>query len=87
MELGGQITKPLPVKSEGKHGMLGIKLLTQSASFFFREEVGAFNNQVTNLLDVVGDSVKLLDKFYYWNNDDSKNLNYDQRTLRNTFKC
>jgi AraC-like DNA-binding protein len=60
VELWGQITKPLPVKSKGKQDMLGIKFLTHSASCFFRDEIGTLNNHVSDLTDVLGSPVKIL---------------------------
>ena len=34
IELWGQITKPLSMRSKGRHTMLGIKFFTHSASYF-----------------------------------------------------
>lgn len=60
IELWGQITKPLSIKSKGKHTMLGIKFYTHSAAYFFNDELGIFNNQVSNLGDIIGSPVKIL---------------------------
>jgi AraC-like DNA-binding protein len=60
IELWGQITKPLPIKSKGRHTMLGIKLHTHSAAYFISDEIGIFNNRVTDLADVIGNPVKIL---------------------------
>src|SRR5258705_9304822 len=53
IELWGQITKPLVIRSKGKHTMLGIKFLTHAASYFFKDEIGGFNDRVTDLGDVM----------------------------------
>jgi len=58
IELWGQITRPLAIRSKGRHTMLGIKFLTHSAACFFKEEVGIFNNQVADLADVIGRPVR-----------------------------
>ena len=43
IELWGQITKPLAIKSKGRHTMLGIRFLTHSAACFFsRSRDGAW---------------------------------------------
>src|ERR1700748_2341592 len=60
IELWGQITKPLAIKSKGKHTMLGIKFFTHSAAYFFDDEMGVFNNQVLNPGDIIGNPVKVL---------------------------
>jgi AraC-like DNA-binding protein len=60
IELWGQITKPLAIKSKGKHTMLGIKFLTHSAAYFLNDEVGAFNDRVYDLSHIIGSSVKNL---------------------------
>lgn len=60
IELWGQITKPLSIRSKGKHTMLGIKFFTHSAAYFFSDGIGAFNDQITNLADVIGSPAKIL---------------------------
>ncbi len=60
IELWGQITKPLAIKSKGKHTMFGIRFLTHSAAYFFNDEIGVFNNQVSDLCDIIGSPVKIL---------------------------
>ncbi|MGY0037228.1 DUF6597 domain-containing transcriptional factor [Pedobacter sp. NJ-S-72] len=61
IELWGQITKPLAIKSKGKHTMLGIKFFTHSASyFFFNDEMGVFNDRVSNLFDIIGSPAEIL---------------------------
>lgn len=54
IELWGQITKPLSIRSAGKHVMLGIKFYTHSASYFFNDQMGVFNDNITDLQDVIG---------------------------------
>lgn len=60
IELWGQITKPLAIKSKGKHTMLGIKFFTHSAAYFFNDELGIFNNQVSDTGDIIGRPAKQL---------------------------
>ncbi|SHF27104.1 helix-turn-helix domain-containing protein [Pedobacter caeni] len=60
IELWGQITKPLPIKSKGKHSMLGIKFFTHSAAYFFNDEIGVFNDRIFDLSEIMGTAVKKL---------------------------
>jgi AraC-like DNA-binding protein len=60
VELWGQITQPLHIKSLGKHTMLGIRFFTHSAAYFLNEEVWEFNDQVSDLKDLLGPSVRTL---------------------------
>jgi len=60
IELWGQITKPLAIRSKGRHSMLGIRFLTHSAAYFFDDEMGVFNNRVTDLSDIIGKPAKIL---------------------------
>lgn len=60
IELWGQITKPLPIKSKGKHTMLGIRFYTHTAAYFFKDEIGVFNNQIFDLEDIIGNPIKNL---------------------------
>jgi len=60
IELWGQITKPLAIKSKGRHTMLGIKFFTHSAAYFFNDGIGIFNDQISDLYDVIGSPVKIL---------------------------
>lgn len=60
IELWGQITKPLAIRSKGKHTMFGIKFFTHSAAYFLNEEIGIFNNQVSDLADILGNQIKTL---------------------------
>ncbi|HEU4553649.1 MAG TPA: helix-turn-helix transcriptional regulator [Chitinophaga sp.] len=60
VELWGQITKPLPIRSKGRHTMLGIRFLTHAAACFFNDEMGIFNDRVSDLSDIIGQPVKSL---------------------------
>lgn len=60
IELWGQITKPLIIRSKGRHNMLGIKFLTHSAACFFKDEIGVFNDQVSDLCAIIGRPAKML---------------------------
>jgi hypothetical protein len=54
IELWGQITKPLPIRSLGKHNMLGIRFYTHSAACFFREAIWELNDQIADARDLLG---------------------------------
>jgi AraC-like DNA-binding protein len=60
IEVWGQITQPLNVKSIGNHTMLGIRFYTHTPGCFLNEDVCEFNNQVSDLTDVLGTPVKNL---------------------------
>ncbi|GHN01984.1 AraC family transcriptional regulator [Cytophagales bacterium WSM2-2] len=60
IELWGQITRPLPVRSEGKNRMLGIRFYSHGASSFLKEELWEFNDQVSDASDLLGKSVRQL---------------------------
>jgi AraC-like DNA-binding protein len=60
IELWGQIIKPLTIKSKGKHSMLGIRFFPHTAACFLRDEIALFNNQVSDLSDILGNSIKIL---------------------------
>lgn len=60
IELWGQITKPLAIKSRGKHTMLGIKFFPHSAAYFLKDEIAKFNNQIVDLYDIIGKPIKTL---------------------------
>jgi AraC-like DNA-binding protein len=59
-ELWGQITKPLAIKSKGRHTMLGIRFYAHAAAYFFNDDIGVFNNQVSDLYDIIGNPIKVL---------------------------
>jgi AraC-like DNA-binding protein len=58
VELWGQLTKPLLIQSKGKHTMLGVRFFPHSIAYFLKEDTGMFNNQVSDLTEVLGLSVK-----------------------------
>lgn len=60
IELWGQITKPLPIYSAGRHTMLGVKFFPHSAAYFLDEAIGDLNDRVTDLWDILGNPVKQL---------------------------
>jgi AraC-like DNA-binding protein len=51
VEFWGQLTKPLAIKSKGRHIMFGIRFYIHSAAYFFDDEIGVFNNQVSDPSD------------------------------------
>ena len=60
IELWGQITRPLPIRSQGKNRMLGIRFYAHSAACFFKEEIWEFNDQVSDARDLLGKSISTL---------------------------
>lgn len=60
IELWGQLTRPLPVKSEGKNKMLGIRFYTHGAAFFLKEDLWELNDHVFDARDVLGNPVSQL---------------------------
>jgi AraC-like DNA-binding protein len=60
VELWGQITRPLLVQAVGKNKMLGIRFFPHSAAFFLNEELWEFNNQIADLRDLLGASIREL---------------------------
>jgi AraC-like DNA-binding protein len=60
IELWGQITKPLAIRSTGLHTMLGVKFFPHSAGYFLDDSIGQFNDQVADLGLVLGNPVKHL---------------------------
>ncbi|MBL0740763.1 helix-turn-helix transcriptional regulator [Chryseolinea lacunae] len=60
IELWGQITKPLPIRSKGKHCMLGVKFLPHAASYFLNVEISELNNSITDVGDVLGNPIRVL---------------------------
>lgn len=72
VELWGQITRPLPIKSKGKQTMLGVKFFTHSAAVFLDEEIGMFSDRVCDLSEIIGEPIstlhlKLLEVNETWN--------------------
>ena len=60
VELWGKLTQPLVVKSVGINKMLGIRFYAHSAACFLNEEVWEFNDQVSDLRDLLGPPVRIL---------------------------
>ncbi|MBS1659598.1 MAG: helix-turn-helix transcriptional regulator [Bacteroidetes bacterium] len=60
IELWGQITRPLPVRSIGKNTMLGIRFFSHSAAYFLHEQMDKLNNQVLDVSDVSGQAMREL---------------------------
>lgn len=60
IELWGQITRPLPVRSVGKNTMLGIRFFPHSAAYFLHEQLDMFNNQVFDIRDIGGKTMREL---------------------------
>ncbi len=60
IELWGQITQPLAVKSIGKNTMLGIRFYPHAAAYFLNDKVGLFNNQVVDFRELSGSPVQTL---------------------------
>ena len=58
IELWGQITRPLQIRSSGAHLMLGVRFFTHATSFLLDDEIGIFNDQVSDLADVIGPDVR-----------------------------
>jgi AraC-like DNA-binding protein len=60
IELWGQITGPLPVKSIGKNTMLGIRFFSHAAAYFLNDKIELFNNQVVDFSDISGEATTIL---------------------------
>ena len=60
VELWGQITQPLPIKSIGRNTMLGIRFYPHAAACFLHENMDLFNNQVVDFRDLSDHAVNAL---------------------------
>ncbi|MBS1567465.1 MAG: helix-turn-helix transcriptional regulator [Bacteroidetes bacterium] len=69
IELWGQITRPLPVKSVGRNTMLGIRFFPHAAARFLDDNVELFNNQVLDYGYLSGTPVKDLHQRLLETND------------------
>ncbi|MDR6803555.1 AraC-like DNA-binding protein [Dyadobacter sp. BE34] len=58
IELWGQVTRPLQIRSSGVHLMLGVRFFTHATSFLLDDEIGVFNDQVSDLTDVIGRNIR-----------------------------
>jgi AraC-like DNA-binding protein len=74
IELWGQITKPLIVRSTGRHTMLGIRFYPHSAAYFLREDISRLNDQVLDPGDILGNPVKQLHSRLQTTPDTSKKI-------------
>jgi AraC-like DNA-binding protein len=74
IELWGQITKPLAIRSKGRHTMLGIKFFTHSASYFFNDGIGTFNDHISDLSDVTGGPARALHMQLLETKDENKRI-------------
>lgn len=74
IELWGQITKPLAIRSTGSHTMLGIKFFPHSAAYFLDDAIGGFNDVVSDLGDILGKPVKQLHAQLLETNDAAKRI-------------
>ncbi len=60
VELWGQVTKPLPIRSSGRHMMLGVRFHPHAAGYFILGEPSDFNDKIFDLRDVMGPDVNRL---------------------------
>lgn len=60
IELWGQITRPLPIRSVGKHIMLGIRFFPHAAAYFINDKIELLNNQVLNPNDLQDNAIDIL---------------------------
>jgi len=60
VELLGQMTRPILIKSPGKTLMLGIRFYSHTAGYFFDHALEEFSNRITDLRDVMGKSMEEL---------------------------
>ena len=59
-ELWGQVTAPMQIRSKGKQLMLGARFFPHAAGYFLKENIGQFNDKVTDFSAILGTSVKAL---------------------------
>lgn len=60
IELWGQITRPLAIRSLGENTMLGMRFYPHSMAYFFKESIAALNNDIVDAADLFGPSIKTL---------------------------
>lgn len=58
IELWGQLTRPLQIRSSGMHLMMGVRFFPHATSFLLDDEIGVFNDQVSDLADVIGADIR-----------------------------
>ena len=54
IEVWGQITKPLAIRSLGKNRMPGIRFFPHSAAYFFSDNIAELNNKIIDGADLFG---------------------------------
>jgi AraC-like DNA-binding protein len=60
VELWGQMTKPLAIRSSGANTMLGIRFYPHSMAYFFEESMSALNNEIIDATDLFGPTLHTL---------------------------
>jgi len=60
VEVWGQITKPLAIRSLGENTMLGVRFYPHSMAYFFRESLADLNNEVADAAMLFGPSINTL---------------------------
>jgi AraC-like DNA-binding protein len=60
IELWGQLTGPLPVRSVGRNIMLGIRFYPHSAAFFFNEDSSTITNEIIDGTELFGPTLNVL---------------------------
>ena len=58
VELLGQLTRPMLIKSAGKTLMLCIRFYSHTAGYFFDHSLEEYNNQILDLREVMGKGIK-----------------------------
>jgi len=65
VELWGQITKPLAIRSLGENTMFGIRFYPHSMAYFSKESLADFNNWVIDAAQLFGPSINSLQQQLY----------------------
>ena len=60
IELWGQLSRPLPVRSIGRNTMLGVRFYPHGAASILPDKASLFNNQVVDYRDISGKSINTL---------------------------
>lgn len=81
IELWGQITEPLSIRSLGKNRMMGIRFYTYSAAYFFDEKVSELNDQIQHAADLFGPSLSDLYQQLLNTNDLDQRVRYIEAYL------
>ncbi|QNK61070.1 helix-turn-helix transcriptional regulator [Pedobacter sp. PAMC26386] len=56
----GQLTRPFEIRSKGKITMIGIRFYAHAASYFLKERMDEFNDQISDLTSLLHTSTKEL---------------------------